>query len=242
MKKYFIPVLLLLLLVSCSDDIETNTPSMQGQTSFGFFHDLDAKVYTNEDGSMTIAGEDGSKKLNLTLQSISAGQEYELGGSSLNVAEYTSNSGVFYSTDSLGEGTIKISSVDQDGVFGSFGFNARVNGHTGDTLNVSQGALFGIPMAEGSLNPDDDIDVPMPDNASEECMAAMFEYYEAFQAFNNAGFNDEPSDVMQQKCTELKTAIQNAIDVCEEAEDILQGQYDMLDCSADNWDDWEPFE
>lgn len=241
MKKYLIPVLLLLFLVSCSDDIETNTPSMQGQTSFGFFHDLDAKIYTNDDGSMTIAGETGSKKLHLTLESISADTEYELGGNSLNIAEYTSSSGVFYSTDSLGDGTIKIISADEDGVFGSFGFNARVDGHSGDTLNVSQGALFGIPMAEGSLNGDED-DSLFPDDPSEECYLAMMAYLDAFEAFNDAGYNDEPSEVMQETCAALKIAIENAIETCGDMEGVLQDQYDMLDCSAEEWDDWEPIE
>lgn len=240
MKKYLIPVLLLLFLVSCSDDIETNTPSMQGQTSFGFFHDMNAKVYTNEDGSMTIAGEDGSKKLHLTLQSISTDTVYELGGSSPHVAEYTNISGVLYSTDSLGDGTINITSADEDGVFGSFGFNARVDGHTGDTLNISQGALFGIPMAEGSLDGDDD--TSFPDDPSEECAAAMVAYLDAFEAYNEAGYDEESSEIMQQRCAELKVAIEDVIDVCGDEEGVFQGQHDLLDCSAEEWDDWEPIE
>lgn len=234
MKRYFLSLLIMMFLMSCSDDIKTNTPSMQVNVGTGFFHDLDAKAFTNEDGTITIAGEDGSRKLNLTFTSLSSG-EYELGGNSPNTAVYTSSSGVVYSTDSLGDGVVKINSADSGGIYGSFNFNARVNGHTGDTLNFSQGALFGIPMADGSL----DGDVDLPGDASPECIAATMNYFSAFEAFVEAGMDEEPSEVMQEKCAALKEAIEQMMDHCGELEDALQEQYDMLDCSAENWDDWD---
>src|SRR5699024_1122967 len=147
--------------VSCFDDIETNTPGLQAETDLGFFHTLNPEAYTNEDGTITIVGEQGAKQLKLTLTSITEGEEYELGGESQNVATYLTDEEVLYSTYSLGDTIIKIKSPENGDIYGSFGINARVNGHTVDTLNLSQGAIVGVPMADRSLDyEDDDEDLP----------------------------------------------------------------------------------
>lgn len=243
MKKYFLPLLLVFFALSCSDDIETNTPGIQAQTDFGYFHTFDTQVYTNDDGTFTIQALDGSKTLNLTLTSLTAGSTYELGGQSPNVATYIGKNGVLYSTDSLGDGTIRIKTTDENGVYGSFSFNARVNGVTGDTLNFSQGAFFGVPMSDGDLG---DIDVPdLPDGISAECGAAFMDYQVTFSAFVQAVMDDESSEVLQEKCAAAKQAIEVVMSVCDldeiDPDGVMQMHYDFFgDCTGnfdDIWDD-----
>lgn len=244
MKKYFLPLLLVLFAVSCSDDIKTNSPGIQAQTDFGYFHTFDTQVYDNDDGTYTIQALDGSKTLNLTITGLSSGVDYELGGESMNVATYQGKDGVLYSTDSLGDGVVKIKSNEEAGVFGTFSFNARVNGHTGDTLNFSQGAFFGVPISGGAPvdNPD------LPSNGSDECQMASLNYYNAFSALVQAGLDDASAAEMQEKCMAAKQALEELFEICDmdeiDPDGVLQEHYNMFgDCSGeftDGWDeDWD---
>lgn len=242
MKKYFLPLLLILFLASCSDDIKTNSPGIQAQTDFGYFHTLKTEAYTNDDGTITIHAKEGSKVLNLTVESVSSNSEHELGGQSLNVADYTSNDGVFYSTDSLGEGMIRIKSADSDGIYGSFHFNARINGHTGDTLNFSQGAFFAVPMVDGSLEGQPDLD--LDGEYSEDCTAAMIVYSSKLSDFITAQMDEESSEVLQEKCAAFKQALGSMLEICgdemdEETYDAFNFMYEEVDCSAEYWDQWD---
>ncbi len=231
MKKYILPLLMILFLTSCSDDIETNSPGLQAETDLGFFHTLEPVVYTNEDGTFSIVGEQGSKKIELTLTSITEGEEYELGGESPNVATYLTEDEVLYSTDSLGDGSVKIKTVENGEIYGSFGFNARVNGHTGDTLNFSQGAFFGVPMADGSANNDDEDDL---ENLAPDCLEAYNDAMEAFEAYYEAiDSEDENWEEIAEACNNYKDAVYNLLEVCGEDDliddELVEGIED-LDC------------
>lgn len=234
MKKLILPVLLLFFLASCSDDIQDNSPSLQGNSDYGFFHSLDPVVESNEDGTFSIVGKKGSRVLKLTVSSLSLGAEYELGGDSPNVATFTTADSLVYSTDSLGEGVIKIKEVVGDYVTGTFNFNARVNGVTGDTLNFNEGHFFSVPMAGANGGDDEN-----PEDLSPDCFEAMLGYNEAFSAFVDAGYNEEASEVMQEKCSALSDAIEHVIDECGDDEGVFQSQLDQLDCSAEYWDEWD---
>ena len=238
MKKYILPLLMILFLTSCSDDIETNNPGLQAETDLGFFHTLEPTAYTNEDGSITIMGERGNEKLKLTLTSISAGEEYELGGESSNVATFMTAEEVLYSTDSLGEGKVKIKTAENGELYGSFNFDARVNGHTGDTLNFSQGAFFGVPMIDGSLD-DEDGEVTLPEDLDPDCLEALNELMEAFDAYYEAIENEEENwDELVEACNNYKDAYYNLIEVCG-ADDLLDDEMiqDMEDLDCDMEED-----
>lgn len=234
MKNYILPLLMILFLVSCSDDIETNTPGLQAETDLGFFHTLNPEAYTNEDGTITIVGEQGAKQLKLTLTSITEGEEYELGGESQNVATYLTDEEVLYSTDSLGDGIVKIKTTENGEIYGSFGFNARVNGHTGDTLNFSQGAFFGVPMVDGSLD-DEDENEDLPEDIDEDCLEAYNEAMEAFEAYYAAidSEDDDNWEEIAEACNHYKDAVYNLIEVCgddEMLDDEIVEEVENLDC------------
>ena len=226
MKRLILPVLAIFIMAGCSDDVSFNTPSIQGMVGGHLFHSMDPVGQTNGNGTLTIKGEDGSQSIALTISSANIGQEYEFGGDSENVATFQTSDGVLYSTDTAGVGTLKVKGNENNQISGTFYFYATPNGGEGDTLNISQGAFFGVPVGGAGG------DVGVPGDVDADCVQAILNATQAGEEWQDAQENGSAEEI-QEACENYKAAIENVIENCDDAadwEEIL----DNLDCDDAN--------
>lgn len=220
MRKYIFYVLLLLVLAGCSDEIESNSPSIQGVLNNQFFRANDATATLNPDGSVTLIGSDASKIITLKAKKPKVGV-YELGLNEDNAATFQILDSLFYTTGTTGNGQIEITEEKDGALSGTFYFNARLNGISGDTLNFNKGSFFGVQVM--NVDPGD----TQPDLSCEEATTNTAQASAAYiQAQSDGGTAQEIEDA----CQAYKEALQDQIDVCGDPDGALQAIMDNLPC------------
>lgn len=149
-KTAFLLLLAIISLASC-ENIEDNTPALQGEVDSSFFKASIALFTTDGSGGYVIQGSDARKTISLGLSGNGVGT-YILGGSSNNYATYEDINGNIYSTNPLGNGEVRINNVESNGsLTGTFAFMAVRPGI--DTVFVSRGLFAEVPPG---VNNDDD--------------------------------------------------------------------------------------
>lgn len=152
MKRLFLLAALFVFAFGCSDDIESNTPVIQGSVNEEFFRAKDATATINDDGSLKLIGTSSERNITLQTSSFETGQ-YALGTNPSNEATFTDYGGMLYLAGAgTGDGMIEITKYQAGTVSGEFYFNALNNG-VGDTLNFQKGVFFEVPIT--NANPGD---------------------------------------------------------------------------------------
>lgn len=137
-------LVLALSLASCSNDIQTNTPALQGEVNNVFFRASNSGAALNDDGSITIFGETSTQSIEITAVSTDT-RSYSFDENSTSVANFTTADGAFYSTSNGINGSIDITDFSEGKVTANFNFNAVRSG-LGDTLNFQRGIIFEVPV------------------------------------------------------------------------------------------------
>jgi hypothetical protein len=154
MKKRVLFVIVLMSLISCSEDISFNNPSFQGLKDNVFWRAVESKASIGDNGSLTIEAYSGSEVITLKTTSTTA-QTYFLGTSTSKTAKYvlTDRDGTITFTTGLGvgDGQIIITKYDavSNTVSGTFKFNAENtenNPLAGPILNFQQGVFYEVPV------------------------------------------------------------------------------------------------
>lgn len=212
MKNLTLLFILALITISCSDDIESNTPSIQGELNGTFFRSNSSTAFLNADQSITLTGETGLDRIILKTSDFEIG-EYILGQGTQSEAAYEVGGSNIYSTGTTGDGLIEITRIGENTVSGEFYFNAI----SGDTINVSKGSFFDVPIA--NIN-----------GGSEggSCGEVTLEASDAATAYNNA---DPSDDDYEQICIAYAAALQAIVDSCVDAQGALE-TLNSLDCSG----------
>lgn len=149
-KSAFLLLLAIISLASC-ENIEDNTPALQGEIDSTFFRANVALFTTDDQGRYIIQGADARETVNLIVSANVEGT-YLLGGSSNNFGIYEDVDGNVYSTSPSGNGEVIINQVNADGsLTGTFAFMAVREGI--DTVFVSRGLFAEVPPG---VNNDDD--------------------------------------------------------------------------------------
>jgi len=217
MKKFFLLSLIAVLgVVSCSDEIESNTPSIQGEVNGEFFRARNSTASIGDDGSVTLVGSASSETISLTTSSIDIGI-YALGNGTINEATFETVEGDFYTTGSTGFGQIEITKVEAGKVSGEFYFDARKD-EIGDTLNFNKGFFFEVPLTN-------------PGNGGEPsltCGEAQTVTAQASQAFANG--DPENQEEYETLCLAYKAALNQQIEICGDETGDLQTTLDELPC------------
>ena len=152
MKKATLLVLLAMILLASCENIEDNTPALQGEIDSSFFRANVALFTTDDNGRYLIQGADALETVTLAVTSNNEGT-YLLGGNSSNYASYEDIDGNVYTTNPLGGGEVRITTVEADGsLTGTFTFMGVKAGI--DTVYVSRGLFAQVPA--GVNNDDDD--------------------------------------------------------------------------------------
>ena len=156
MKKIFSIVALTLLLVSCENDVKTNSPAFQGEKDNVFWRAEDSKVTINADGTVSINAYTGKELLTLTVPN--AVGEYNLGtvNQDSNASYSYNNEGTFmYYETSLIEGPVfKLAGIANSGTgYASLdGNNVNTSGGSGNGLTLAieantAGAITNVSIA-----------------------------------------------------------------------------------------------
>jgi len=216
MKKIFLIALLSLFVISCGDDIETNTPSIQGEVEDVFFRSGSSTAMLNEDGSVTLTGSSSDEVVTLTASAYEEGI-YSFGGSVTNEATFEDFNGVLYLTGENGEGEIEITRIESGRLSGEFYFNALENG-VGDTINFSKGSFFDVPLT----NPG----TPSTPGSDLDCEEAQNIRLAAKLAYDNVDPNN--TEQLQLVCNAYRNALNQEIDTCGDESGDLQAILDTL--------------
>lgn len=216
MKKIFLIALLSLFVISCGDDIETNTPSIQGEVEDVFFRSGSSTATLNEDGSVTLTGSSSDEVVTLTASAYEEGI-YSFGGSVTNEATFEDFNGVLYLTGENGDGEIEITRIEGGRLSGEFYFNALENG-VGDTINFSKGSFFDVPLT----NPG----TPSTPGSDLDCEEAQNIRLAAKLAYDNVDPNN--AEQLQLVCNAYRNALNQEIDTCGDESGDLQAILDTL--------------
>jgi hypothetical protein len=159
MKKSIVFLSLLLIgVVGCSDDIQFNSPAVQGYKN-GEIWRATYQAADIDFGGFVIEGGVLNEKVQLITTNDTRGT-FNLGLDSGNIAIYVDVDGTVYSTKNAPDpsvslyppdGQIIVEDIDNDdpkGVYGTFWFNA----YTADGLrviNFNNGVFYNVPLVGG---------------------------------------------------------------------------------------------
>ena len=161
MKRILLLPLLALLVASCSQEIEDNSPALQAVVNDSILYkSIDARAFFNDQGDLVINGTTDVEKLNLLFRSTNGPQGF--GSCCANVAAFENVDGRVFSTAPNGEGFARVNVTDRF-VSGSFNFTAYRPGNR-DTLTFSKGVFFEVPLVAPFDADEDDDDGAVPDS------------------------------------------------------------------------------
>lgn len=116
MKKYFLFALMAVSLVSCEEELATNTPTFEVMKSYDFWRATKMTANFNN-GDLIIVGATDSENVTLFIDNYELGKEYTLGVDNYYVATYSKiekDTMYLYSTSSsTGKGYIKLDPVEK---------------------------------------------------------------------------------------------------------------------------------
>ncbi|HLV39078.1 DUF6252 family protein [Xanthomarina sp.] len=224
MKKLFVMALAIFTMVSCADDIEFNTPAMQGKKDGSIWKAVLYSGYINENGKAIISGSNNYDVINLQVSSFSVGT-YLLGENNINEAILIDANNQEYSTNNLPDleaelyppdGIIEITDYNQERntISGKFWFNAY-SASGSKTVNFSQGVFY---------------EIPVPINSGPvlmSCDEAVAARNAAEAIFNATATTDS---TYQAVCNDYKSALVDQQIACGDDTGTLQAIIDGLTC------------
>jgi len=145
MKKFLLSTSFILLFLSCSDQLEFSTTSIQGEKDTVLFRTTNTDAIANEDGSLRIIAQLPDETITLNIASTSPGT-YVLSASSASTAVIENDNNLIYTTANNGDGEIVIETFDIEAqtFTGSFRFNAVSS--EGEIINYNKGVFYGVPL------------------------------------------------------------------------------------------------
>src|SRR5690554_5604159 len=141
--------------VSC-DSIEDNSPAFQAEVDSKLYRSNDARAEIKGDGSLVLQGITDLEMISIHLSNSVEGS-YAIIGDGFNRASFQTSIGSVYTTKPFGHGEVKITQSDATWISGNFNFTGYRFGL--DTLVVSQGFFYQVPIISGSTE-----DEPEPQN------------------------------------------------------------------------------
>ncbi|MEH6534967.1 MAG: DUF6252 family protein [Psychroserpens sp.] len=210
MKKLALILVTILLVFSCGDEVEFNSPAIQGNYNGNLWR---ARSYAADIdfGGFLVQGSNNIETLQLITQDDTAGV-YNLGGDSPNVAIVKDANGVVYSTANDPdpsfslypvEGQIIVESIintTPKTMTGTFWFYAFTNDGL-QTVNFNEGVFHKVPIVGGLV---------VINNGS-SCLQAT-QQVNITQAAFNATSTTMPD--YTDACSAYKTALVGKIDAC----------------------------
>jgi hypothetical protein len=149
MNRIILLILGAAALTSC-EDIQDNTPAMQGDIDHLFFKAVDARAEKNEDNSYTIQGTNSDEILTLHIEDSEL-RSYPLGQGQPNYITYKNANGISYYSYPNGTGSIELTDVCISCGLLSGTFQGTLILPSIDTLNIGRGIFFEVSFLEGGI-------------------------------------------------------------------------------------------
>ncbi|WP_299225528.1 DUF6252 family protein [uncultured Psychroserpens sp.] len=238
MKRLAILFITALLFVSCGDEVEFNSPSIQGNKDYVLWRAEFFNAAIDVNGFLTITGGNNVETLMLKIPSVAVGT-YVLGDVNSMEARFIAADGTVFSTNNRPDpsltiypeyGRIKLDEIFNNTFTGSFRFNAfdetglRVVNFSGTQEDpVTGGVFYRVPLTSGSIPA-----MVFTCTDGEDQSAIAQAAYEATFA-DNVEFVD--SDNYIATCTAYSEALQTQKVYCGDLSGIIQGTINSLnDC------------
>ncbi|TDI81278.1 MAG: hypothetical protein E2O83_01245 [Bacteroidetes bacterium] len=150
MKRIFLLLFAAILAFSSCENLEDNSPALQGVIDSTFYRANDVRGQQNDDGSFTLQGINQDQQLTLIINSAQLGT-YQLGEGQSNFASFKDADGNVYSTSPNGEGEIILTDrcLSCGWLTGTFRFSGIRLGI--DTIAVHKGFFYQVSFLEGGL-------------------------------------------------------------------------------------------
>lgn len=230
MKKIYVLCLAFATIFSCGDEVEFNSPALQGKKDGNRWKAVSYNASFNESGQLKITGGDNFETITLNVSALAIG-DYQLGTNSASNAEFIDFQNVSYSTYNSpdpefsaypADGLISITryNTSNNTVSGEFYFNAYSEDGL-KTVNFSEGVFFDLPLPTGST----------PDVLS--CDDALAEVEAAQTVFSNTATTDPDYSA---NCNAYRQALINQQNACVDADGSIQEIIDSLYCNDDDDD------
>lgn len=151
MKRIFLLLFAAILAFSSCENLEDNSPALQGEIDSIFFKASDVRGQQNENGSFTIQGINQDEKLTLTINSSLLGV-HPLGDGHPSSATFEDAGGNLYTRAPLENGQIEITDrcISCGWLTGTFRFTGINPGI--DTIKVQKGFFFEASFIDGNID------------------------------------------------------------------------------------------
>ena len=151
MKVLFLTFLSVMLFTSCST-IEDNSPALQGIKDSLLFRANDSRAIFNIDGSLVVAGERGLEAVNILVNNQSQSPVTLGGANNTNIATYTDENGIEYSTlNALSTGNFIYTLNGDNSLSGEFNFTAYTESLQ-DSVFFYRGVAYQVPILSPLMN------------------------------------------------------------------------------------------
>ncbi len=164
-------ILSLLVLVSCTTDIEVNNPALQAKIDGEIFVSSIKKAILYEDGTLVITGSDNGKTISFTTTSEKVGS-YKMGSTkniqnTISKASFEQDQKQFVSKNETSDGTVTITEIYDNEISGSFHFN-NLQDDTGNSKSFQDGWFYRLPIENGFI--EEEVEEEENQNISNPCL------------------------------------------------------------------------
>lgn len=145
MQRIIALILISLITLSCSNDVQFNTPLFQGTKNYELWTIDNLQAAFTNNGGVKIIGIKNNESLTLLTESVNVGT-YDLGSTNENSATFEDYNFITYSTTNNGDGEIQIQDYDASSmtISGSFSFNSYSS--NGELINFINGVFYNVPI------------------------------------------------------------------------------------------------
>lgn len=148
MTKLITPIVFIcFILISCTTDIEINTPALQATENGKLFRPSTRKAVIKNDGSLVISGNTGTESIHFTAPSSKTGT-YTIDPSN-EVTFIKENTSKYVSILGESEGEIQITEISSNDVSGYFHFK-NLKDNKGNSTTFRNGWFYKIPIENES--------------------------------------------------------------------------------------------
>ena len=147
MQRIITLILITFLTFSCSNEIEFNTPAIQGDINYESWFAKSFQAAFTDNGGIKMIAINKDESLVLTTNDISEGV-YTLDKTAISSAIFEDANFISYSTLNNGDGEIIIENYDSENltISGTFKFNSY--SESGELVNFINGIFYKIPIAK----------------------------------------------------------------------------------------------
>lgn len=145
MKRTILLLFATVIAFSSCENLEDNSPALQGQIDSIFFKANDVRGQQNDDGTFTVQGINQDQTVTITIAESELGT-YPLGAGRRSSATYVDGNENEYSTAPYGEGVIELTDrcISCGWLTGSFHFVARRSEFDSLPVTMQKGVFFEV--------------------------------------------------------------------------------------------------